>query len=250
MNCCRTRHLGWSVLGLLVWAPSVLGDVDLELRPESDTVEIGEPVNVGLYAVSSNSDSDEAFGSLQAILQWDPEVLTLLGLDNNGPYVWLISDFMDDSQIDGLNDTFEDGDAFYVGLRNLSSDPVATPDGLLVTTFQFEAVGAAEGSVLYIPKSSGSITVTAVYDDEIPGWPVTGTLGSATVSVSGDELPCEGDANGDGTVDPLDSGFVLSRFGCSVGTGDPNCDIADQNGDGLVDPLDSGFVLARFGDCP
>ncbi|MCH7720502.1 MAG: PQQ-dependent sugar dehydrogenase [Planctomycetes bacterium] len=61
---------------------------------------------------------------------------------------------------------------------------------------------------------------------------------------------CEGDANGDGTVDPLDAGFVLSRFGCPVGTGDANCDAADQNGDGLVDPLDGGFVLARFGECP
>ncbi|MCH7703094.1 MAG: hypothetical protein IID37_15550, partial [Planctomycetes bacterium] len=47
-----------------------------------------------------------------------------------------------------------------------------------------------------------------------------------------------------------DSGFVLARFGCPVGTGDPSCDAADQNGDGSVDPLDSGFVLARFGECP
>ncbi|MCH7700755.1 MAG: hypothetical protein IID37_03610, partial [Planctomycetes bacterium] len=53
----------------------------------------------------------------------------------------------------------------------------------------------------------------------------------------------------DGTVDPLDSGYVLARFGCPVGTGDPSCDAADQNGDGAVDPLDSGFVLARFGAC-
>ena len=63
------------------------------------------------------------------------------------------------------------------------------------------------------------------------------------------EKVCEGDANGDGEVDPLDSGFVLARFGCPVGTGDPSCDSADQNGDGEVDPLDSGFVLARFGPC-
>ncbi|MCH7702818.1 MAG: hypothetical protein IID37_14135 [Planctomycetes bacterium] len=60
---------------------------------------------------------------------------------------------------------------------------------------------------------------------------------------------CEGDANGDGVVDPLDSGFVLSRFGCPVGEGDPDCDTADQNDDGLVDPLDVGFILARFGKC-
>ncbi len=63
------------------------------------------------------------------------------------------------------------------------------------------------------------------------------------------DKPCEGDANDDGTVDPLDSGFVLARFGCPVGEGDPSCDVADQNGDGAVDPLDVGFVLARFGPC-
>ncbi|MCH7700602.1 MAG: hypothetical protein IID37_02830 [Planctomycetes bacterium] len=61
--------------------------------------------------------------------------------------------------------------------------------------------------------------------------------------------PCDGDANGDSLVDPLDTGFVLARFGCDVGTGDPDCDIADMNGDGLVDPLDVGYVLARFGTC-
>lgn len=62
-------------------------------------------------------------------------------------------------------------------------------------------------------------------------------------------IECEGDANGSGSVDPLDSGFVLARFGCPVGTGDPDCDAADVNHDGAVNPLDSGFVLARFGPC-
>ncbi|MCH7703227.1 MAG: hypothetical protein IID37_16230 [Planctomycetes bacterium] len=73
-----------------------------------------------------------------------------------------------------------------------------------------------------------------------------GPASSAATGVCG---ACEGDANGDGTVDPLDSGFVLARFGCPVGEGDPSCDEADQNGDGAVDPLDVGFVLARFGPC-
>jgi hypothetical protein len=61
---------------------------------------------------------------------------------------------------------------------------------------------------------------------------------------------CPGDANGDGAVDPLDSGYVQARFGCSVGTGDVGCDAADANHDGLVDPLDVGFMQARFGACP
>lgn len=64
-----------------------------------------------------------------------------------------------------------------------------------------------------------------------------------------EETLCEGDANGDDVVNPLDSGYVLARFGCSVGTGDPSCDAADVNGDSAVNPLDSGYVLARFGPC-
>jgi len=61
---------------------------------------------------------------------------------------------------------------------------------------------------------------------------------------------CLGDVNGDGTVDPLDSGFTLARLGCPVGWGcDPGCDAADANRDGQVDPLDGGFILARFGPC-
>jgi len=60
---------------------------------------------------------------------------------------------------------------------------------------------------------------------------------------------CAGDANGDGTVNPLDTGFVMARLGCAVGAGDADCDLADQNGDGEVDPLEVGFVLARFGEC-
>ncbi|MCH7700979.1 MAG: VCBS repeat-containing protein [Planctomycetes bacterium] len=104
-----------------------------------------------------------------------------------------------------------------------------------------------------------------VYRGEIPGQPGGGTIEyfvmatdfadntgigeSKSFTVTADPGDCEGDANGDGVVDPLDSGFVLARFGCPVGTGDPSCDAADQNGDGLVDPLDSGFVLARFGPC-
>jgi len=57
------------------------------------------------------------------------------------------------------------------------------------------------------------------------------------------------DLDGDGTVDPLDSGYVQARFGCPVGTGNRDCDLADANADGVVDPLDVGYVLSRFGLC-
>ena len=60
---------------------------------------------------------------------------------------------------------------------------------------------------------------------------------------------CAGDVNDDGVVDPLDTGFVMVRFGCDVATGDADCDTSDVNTDGLVDPLDTGYILSRFGDC-
>ena len=90
----------------------------------------------------------------------------------------------------------------------------------------------------------------ATEDTGNPGGPGPPIIDMGPYEFQVQDVPCEGDVNGDGMVDPLDIGFILARFGCLVGTGDPNCDAADQNGDGIVDPLDSGFVLARFGDCP
>jgi len=73
---------------------------------------------------------------------------------------------------------------------------------------------------------------------------------SNNISVLLNCAPCDGDANGDGVVDPLDAGFVQARFGCSYPSDGENCLFADANDDGTVDPLDVGYVLARFGDCP
>jgi len=57
---------------------------------------------------------------------------------------------------------------------------------------------------------------------------------------------CDGDANGDGVVDPIDSGGILARFGL-----DPCVEGCqwDLNCDGVLDPLDSGYALGRFGTC-
>ena len=101
--------------------------------------------------------------------------------------------------------------------------------------------------------NSNELTATAPANGRFapPGYYMLFVVNSAGVPAVARivQLTCGGDANGDGSVDPLDSGFVLARFGCPVGTGDASCDAADQNGDGAVDPLDSGFVLARLGSC-
>lgn len=58
---------------------------------------------------------------------------------------------------------------------------------------------------------------------------------------------CDGDVNGDESVDPLDSGAILARFGLDPCL--PGNRGYDVNCDGSIDPLDSGYVLARFGTC-
>ena len=58
---------------------------------------------------------------------------------------------------------------------------------------------------------------------------------------------CDGDVNGDGMVDPLDTGAILARFGLDAT--DPAICQYDANCDQVIDPLDSGYVLARFGVC-
>lgn len=79
----------------------------------------------------------------------------------------------------------------------------------------------------------------------------TGGDGGDDIWASVRPLLCDGDVNFDGTVDPLDLGFVSSRYDCDVDfTADWECFWADVNGDGEVDPLDHGYILARYGDCP
>ena len=58
---------------------------------------------------------------------------------------------------------------------------------------------------------------------------------------------CDGDVNGDGVVDPLDTGAILARFGLDAT--DPDICQYDPNCDQMIDPLDTGYVLARFGVC-
>jgi len=87
------------------------------------------------------------------------------------------------------------------------------------------------------------------YDSDYPFWAQvadTFTLGCEATSGTCDAWLCDGDANSDGQVDPLDTGFILARLGldpCVEGCA------ADVNCDDLIDPLDAGYALARFGTC-
>ncbi|MCH7719556.1 MAG: hypothetical protein IH988_01015 [Planctomycetes bacterium] len=122
-----------------------------------------------------------------------------------------------------------------------------------VTSGDFEAIvristGDLDMVGTVIP--GGAVTLTGIFGQFDCSDPFDSGYQIAPRSLSDmRRSQCDGNANGEGDVNPLDSGFVLARFGCTVGVGDAGCDAADQNLSCDVDPLDSGYVLARFGPC-
>ncbi len=152
--------------------------VNVELRPaKQGPYAIGETVDVDLY-VTSGTGTDQAISGLSAILIWEPSELELLGHVDNGPYGWLLSAFPPDSELDGINNTFADGNALYQASSLPSPSPpaVATLQGLLVTTAQFRVLMTGTAQVEFT-GTLGAFSTTSVLDAETDGLDITGALG-------------------------------------------------------------------------
>jgi len=116
---------------------------------------------------------------------WDPNVLLLTGLDNSGAVSLLFSDFpLPDPH--HLNEAIPpaDGDAFYQALAFLGTPASATPQGALLTTFQFTALRpAARSSIDILVEAGNPPGRTAVFDGTVPNLNVTGRLNGATIQI-------------------------------------------------------------------
>ncbi len=75
---------------------------------------------------------------------------------------------------------FNDGDALYDCWAQWEGPAWATPEGLLVTTFEFTALTAGAAAVEILPNY-GLNTRTRVIHGEIPGQEVTGVIGPPAV---------------------------------------------------------------------
>ncbi len=165
-------------------------------------------------------------------------------MDDNGPYAWSMSGFPDDAGLGGVNDTFDDGDADYQAWANMAEFPVATPEGLLITTLEFEALAAAAATDVVMVDNIGIYSVTAIYDEEYGGWNIVDNIDSETIAIGEGGLP--GDVDGDGDVDLSDLSLVLAAYGSCEG--DPAYNpYADIDEDGCVDLLDLAILLANYG---
>lgn len=233
-----------TVIGSCVFfTQSLKADVNLEWRPATQLARVNSVVEIGLYAVYTGSGTS-GITAMDVLPIWDPAVLELLGALNNGPYTWLYAGsnfFPPDSGLDGLNNTWTDGNAKFTALAQFQTPAQATLAGLKVATFQFRALAPSSGTTLTIAPTMGNFSRTVVYGSASPGQEITGTLGSAQVSVC---AAANGDMDGNGQVNGLDlEGFVGAVLNSSTLASEV-CP-GDFNGDGVVNLSDvSGMVTA------
>ncbi len=136
---------------LLLSSNALAAPVDLALWPDA-TVDVGETVHVALTATSTGQD----FYVLDAVLEWDPEVLRLVG---NEPAIQYDPDACDSWLMScicwavDVNATWEDGDAVYTAFAPPWEPATADADGLVVTVLVFEAVAHGSTTIEIIPAA-------------------------------------------------------------------------------------------------
>lgn len=137
--------------------------IRLEWRPSQSAVAVGDTVDIGLYAISNSADPVPICG-LQVILNWDAALLD--GLTKIDPcsgslcppntHSWSISEFPSTP----LNDSLNDGDAYYIAFGCPTTDPaLVTSEGLLVVIFRFTVLGVGEGELRFQAASDPLRTV-------------------------------------------------------------------------------------------
>ena len=210
--------------------------VSLSFRPMHQTSGVGALVEVDIIA-SSDGMVDQPVVAIDAILQWDPDYLELIGVDNsNADYNWFVADFLNDP--DGINDDLTDGDALFTALAQAGNPAmVPPPPGHIITTVQFLALQPTMVTTLSYVETMGTYGRTRVLYE--PGGEITGDI-SAVAEIAICPLPgCSSDLDHDCDVDQSDLGILLSAY--------LDNDSGDINGDGITDQVDLGILLSEYG---
>ena len=77
-------------------------------------------------------------------------------------------------------------------------------------------------------------------------WPGASSGGGEGSCTRDPQWQCDGDTDGDGQVNPVDSGLVQAAFGS---TDESDLCQYDIDCDGQINPVDSGIVQSLFGTC-
>jgi hypothetical protein len=175
-----TSRLFLSAAALLLAAQHASAQtINLSFTPPAPIVQVGDAVEVQLLVIASGL-TDIEFSGLDALLDYDPSYLTLLGVDNGlAAEPWLASSFLTDP--DGINSSLSDGNALYTAICSPGSPATAPPAGAIVTTFRFLALQETPATTLSLLPSMGSYGVTEVYDYHTAGGTLTGDITTQAV---------------------------------------------------------------------
>jgi hypothetical protein len=231
------RPLAAAVGATALLSLSAHANIDLELRLESNNPQVGDVIEIGLYAVSDQEANQELRG-IEAVFAWNPAVLEFLQHVDPQTYVWSVIGFPDPFGVNEA-DPPADGDGLY-SMIQFPSGINATPGGVLVTTFEFEVLQEAVTSVsIQSDAINGGTASTCVFDPVLPNTCITGELGVLQVTIGN---PCAGnptDSDGDGFPDICDNcpGIVNPGQGDSDsdGVGDLCDNCPDAPNDGQID---------------
>ncbi len=190
--CIAWRTIRTALISLLlIGVQRVQADVDLLFDPPSQTIflNVNDLVEVNLVAHSADG-SPQAINAIDMILDWDPDVLELLGADDaNAGYAWFISGFLNDP--DDINDgtseppigvPMNDGDAIFTALADVDNPATTGPDDLIIVTLQFRALQISPGTEVSFTPFLGEYGETRVFGEGIQN-NITGDI-SATALIS------------------------------------------------------------------
>ena len=183
-KCVRLSAMVALAAGIWIAPQAASAAIMLELRPANQVVNVGDPADLGLYAVSDSS-SNQLLSAADVIFSWDPAYLGLLGVDNTGAATGLISGFPVIDPWGNINDANPPttGTGYYSFYAMLGSPVAATPSGTLLTTFVIDALAPTALTQFSILASGPGGSASAVYDGTNPNTPVTGSLGIANITI-------------------------------------------------------------------
>jgi hypothetical protein len=234
MNPLGRLGLIWLVIGVVSITRLPAGaEVNLLLKARQARVAPSDMVEVKLVAIHDAKGSAR-IAALSVILTWDPTAVRLVEAVEVPETDWFVSGFLPDP--DGINDSFEDGDAIFTALSS-TADIIEVPDaGAVMAVFLFEAGSPSPGVPINIIEQMGDFGQTQVFDADQPNLDLVGTIAGTTIII----VRCgEPDSELDGDVDLIDFAVFQQCFSGAGNASTSTCTcLFDSDADGDVDLID------------